>query len=510
MAKIASWPPELNNFTPDGLPRNYVAVGGSGAGLNRTAARNREKCKARHRILPNHAVFIAGNGHIREMRKLSCCHQRLFVSVRTIAGRNPNTVLLQLNFSAIILPHNFETSRLCGTKTQCGSNVSDFAPNDASLSRKAACPSCDRNLSHPVAYCPYCGATQNTRLARPTITAETADSFARECDNVVQLRPPKRDMTAEQPQIKDDAALSARQEAQSGVAAKVQFLEPASAPDGDTIWDSGNRQPPPVLLLGMAAVLTVAFAVYFLARGPASAPPVSPDSVYAVRDQTAVRDAPTASGSQVVAELDRNSTLTGTWEILTAGERWFHISGGPYDGNYVWSGNLSTEPRPSIIQQIQQPFYATRTIEIRSAPDPNAPVLQIIATGFELHPSAIVTGEWIEIPLRHGGVGYIPQSAATPSKNFLAATAARPSFDCSKSPRWDEIRICANSQLAAEDLRMAHLYRAKRNALSKVAATRLRDEQREWLAERLLCRNQFDWEGCLHTLYEKRISWLSH
>jgi uncharacterized protein YecT (DUF1311 family) len=92
--------------------------------------------------------------------------------------------------------------------------------------------------------------------------------------------------------------------------------------------------------------------------------------------------------------------------------------------------------------------------------------------------------------------------AAAPPAGAMPAAAAPPvfqtSFDCSQASRLALKMICADPNLAAQDVQLAAMYRrARANA---VDPSQLSDQQQEWLAARDSCRST----GCLATVYAQR------
>lgn len=86
-----------------------------------------------------------------------------------------------------------------------------------------------------------------------------------------------------------------------------------------------------------------------------------------------------------------------------------------------------------------------------------------------------------------------------------AAGGAKPSFDCRKAGNAAERAICADGNLAALDRKMAATYRSVSRRVSGANKTRLRREQRGWLAERNRCGGN---RGCINNLYRLRLDYL--
>jgi uncharacterized protein YecT (DUF1311 family) len=88
-----------------------------------------------------------------------------------------------------------------------------------------------------------------------------------------------------------------------------------------------------------------------------------------------------------------------------------------------------------------------------------------------------------------------PPADAMPA---VAPPVFQTSFDCSQAKSLALKMICADPNLAAQDVQLAALYRrARANA---VDPSQLSDQQQEWLAARDSCRSA----GCVATVYAQR------
>ena len=93
-----------------------------------------------------------------------------------------------------------------------------------------------------------------------------------------------------------------------------------------------------------------------------------------------------------------------------------------------------------------------------------------------------------------------PAMAGPPADAMPAAAPPvfQTSFDCGQAKSLALKMICADPNLAAQDVQLAALYRrARANA---VDPSQLSDQQQEWLAARDSCRSA----GCLATVYAQR------
>jgi hypothetical protein len=102
-----------------------------------------------------------------------------------------------------------------------------------------------------------------------------------------------------------------------------------------------------------------------------------------------------------------------------------------------------------------------------------------------------------------------PRERATERPPAAApAVTIRPSFDCAKATNNAERLVCADSQLAALDVKMAQLY--KQGLTSVTDANAFSGEQQVWLSMRDVCGDK----QCLILAYNDRIKelerWVIH
>lgn len=134
-------------------------------------------------------------------------------------------------------------------------------------------------------------------------------------------------------------------------------------------------------------------------------------TVFAVRDDAAVRSAPTTLNSAKLGTLGRGAQIQGTWlERNAAGYRWFKVSSGPFAGDYVWERNLSPMAPAQLSAAIGADRRALATVNAYSSPDLNAPVADTIAARHPVFVVGSVDGGWYEIRLKHGGIAYVQSS----------------------------------------------------------------------------------------------------
>jgi len=81
----------------------------------------------------------------------------------------------------------------------------------------------------------------------------------------------------------------------------------------------------------------------------------------------------------------------------------------------------------------------------------------------------------------------------------------RPSFDCARAFKPDEIAICGSARLAALDVELTDVYKEKRASGSKSFRDSVRTTQRAWLKRRESCGADV---GCLEEQYVSQIAYL--
>jgi uncharacterized protein len=91
----------------------------------------------------------------------------------------------------------------------------------------------------------------------------------------------------------------------------------------------------------------------------------------------------------------------------------------------------------------------------------------------------------------------------------FGASAATPSFLCSKAKSWVEKTVCASDTLSELDMELATDYARVLKVLSGDAEKAFSAEQRKWWAERGACQKEADSRSCLEKRYQARITALT-
>ena len=86
------------------------------------------------------------------------------------------------------------------------------------------------------------------------------------------------------------------------------------------------------------------------------------------------------------------------------------------------------------------------------------------------------------------------------------ASAAQPSFNCSKATHEIEQLICSDDELAALDVSLSNLYKTVRKNTPAAAQKRLKAEQSGWVKGRNDCWKADDKRSCVKSEYETRIN----
>jgi hypothetical protein len=100
--------------------------------------------------------------------------------------------------------------------------------------------------------------------------------------------------------------------------------------------------------------------------------------------------------------------VVGVWQPQTAATKWLKLTQGPFEGNFIWERNLSSTTPPAMTQPVNNYMTVTQLAQLRDAPSSNANIVEVVRPGLRLYIAGAVEGGWMEIPLRRGGVGYLP------------------------------------------------------------------------------------------------------
>jgi hypothetical protein len=276
----------------------------------------------------------------------------------------------------------------------------------------AQCWSCGRAPARSTVFCPYCSSAQPA-AAKASAKQDTPD------DNVVHARfGAGADPAAHQREVLEPAV-----GIETAPTEVVATPVPAT-PDANTAGSNAAAVPTKARSgrrwdLIWIAVGGMALALLIVIMGASSRHPSavadagqSEIGVFSVRDDTAVRNAPTTQNSTKLGTLERGASIRGMWlDRNAAGYRWFKISSGPFAGAFVWERNLSSTAPVKLSALIGGNKWSLTAVNAYSGPDPAAPIADTIAPRHSVFVVGSVDGNWYEIRLKRGGIAYVQSSS---------------------------------------------------------------------------------------------------
>lgn len=168
------------------------------------------------------------------------------------------------------------------------------------------------------------------------------------------------------------------------------------------------------IAVAATATMMISATVALLGGGSHGSWPGSQTTTYHVTRSVRMRDQPTATGSAVLASLERGQAVRGIYAIGADGTTpWLRTSREGVDG-YVWRKNLSTQPRPVLESVIEQTWTVSQRTAIYSEVGTNRALLDTLQPGVRITVVGAVAGGQLEVAMRGGGVGYLPRSAVGP------------------------------------------------------------------------------------------------
>ena len=161
----------------------------------------------------------------------------------------------------------------------------------------------------------------------------------------------------------------------------------------------------------IAAGIVSALAILpMIFSGPhtAGTPSVSVQTLYVTRGDAVVRSAATIQNSEIITTLVRGTPVIGVWETQTTGSKWLRLSQGSFAGDFIWGKNLSATTPPTMTQAVNAYMKVTQLAQLRETPSLSANIVEVVRPGLRIFIAGEVEGGWMEIPLKHGGIGYLP------------------------------------------------------------------------------------------------------
>lgn len=140
----------------------------------------------------------------------------------------------------------------------------------------------------------------------------------------------------------------------------------------------------------------------------ASAVQAEPVTLYAMVKAN-IRDKPTTKGSNIIGSLPRGSAASGQMQIgATAQDKWLELADG---AGFISAVNLSDKTPPQIAKSLNDKIWTTDgPVDIWTSPR-GGEIIDRVAKDTPLILVGLVAGDYIEIKLRAGGVGYISGGA---------------------------------------------------------------------------------------------------
>jgi hypothetical protein len=191
--------------------------------------------------------------------------------------------------------------------------------------------------------------------------------------------------------------------------------------DGGIIADQ-KKGPNWLLIGGIAAILLLLLLYYliFLRDDIATQAPaeksvksveqtIEPVKFYAVA-QANIRDRATTVDTNIIGKLARGVVAEG---IIITGEdgttSWLQLTD---DKGFVATSNLSENQPPEIARALGDRIWKTdKAMDILTEANAGAPVYGRVAAGTPLTLFGLTTNGFVEIKLKKGGVGYLPDGA---------------------------------------------------------------------------------------------------
>jgi hypothetical protein len=192
--------------------------------------------------------------------------------------------------------------------------------------------------------------------------------------------------------------------------------EPApdqAQPQGGRIWIIASI----TMLLGLAAAYYFVFLQDDVASkggvpsqttaAPAAAQ-AEPVTLYAVT-RANIRDMPSTSGSSITGTLARGTAATGQLKAgQSAEDNWLELADG---AGFISAVNLSETAPPQIIKPLGDKIWKTDSPTDIWASAGGGDLIDRVSKDTSITLVGLVAGDYIEIKLRSGGVGYIAGGA---------------------------------------------------------------------------------------------------
>jgi hypothetical protein len=144
--------------------------------------------------------------------------------------------------------------------------------------------------------------------------------------------------------------------------------------------------------------------------------------------------ASTDANPHVVGQLRRGEPINGHWTDRRADRaRWLEVNWPGAGKAYIWGHALSADPRPQLVSIINSSGVAASGSQVFARPEASAPVVDNLSPGESVAIIGPVPGNWTEIALPVGGVGYVPSTILDGPVDLQTNLAGVTHFVCSLS-----------------------------------------------------------------------------
>lgn len=304
------------------------------------------------------------------------------------------------------------------------------------------CTACGKEIEKDASFCGACGKPVKQSAATPTSgTAGSAASSAASSSADTAL--PRG---AAAPADADDTAATISRPlrpaadlppesvfAETGVAGEEAGMSGGGAipPDPDPAYfevgDEGAPDSKPKWILGGGALLLLLlgglYYYLFIADDLASeggrptasaeagqAKDAAPEIQLFYASSTAnIRDVASVEDGEVLGKLSRGDEARGTIIQSEGGDgEWLKLEDGQ---GFVFLTNLTEEAPPEFTAKGRKVITLPRPAKLLGAPSEDATIMDNLSKGLKITISGVVEGDYAEVLLRKGGVGYIAGGA---------------------------------------------------------------------------------------------------
>ncbi len=234
--------------------------------------------------------------------------------------------------------------------------------------------------------------------------------------------------------------------------------------------DSGDKHAMPdagggnwMLIAGGVVLVLLLVGYYLIFLRDDAAPPlaervkteprqveeVAAKTFFAVAEAN-IRDRATAKGTSIIGKVARAGTVSGR-VIIGEDETtsWLELADGK---GFVAMVNLSETAPPQLVKMLgDKSWTVDKPIDVRSQPNPSSGLVDRLSAGTTINLFGLTANDFIEIKLKKGGVGYIPDGAriAALADSKPIAIAFNPA-SCSFGPEIDRMFASLTARVSAQ------------------------------------------------------------